>query len=176
LEEARQTDLLLHVADASNPAAYEQIATVFKVLEELGIEAKDTLLVLNKVDALQDRSRLEGLRDRYPNAIAISARKRQGLDQLALAVSDALSHSFVDVDVETGVGNGRLLAYLAAQGEVLSKHYNDSRVTVHCRLPQQTVGAIREEGTEIRPHRNGHAAAAAPGLSSPPVNRVEEVA
>jgi GTP-binding protein HflX len=155
LEEARQANLLLHVADASNPAAYEQIATVYKVLEELGIEAKDTLLVLNKVDALEDRSRLDGLLNRYPNAIPISARSRQGLDQLSQAVSEALSRSFLDLDIETSVGNGRLLAYLSAQGEVLSKHYIDSRVVVHCRLPQRAVGGLREEGTEVRPHRNG---------------------
>ena len=56
LEEARQADLLLHVADASDPAALAQITAVYGVLEELGIEAKDTLLVLNKIDALPDRS------------------------------------------------------------------------------------------------------------------------
>ena len=50
LEEARQADLLLHVADASNPAACEQIAAVYKVLEELDIREKDTILVLNQID------------------------------------------------------------------------------------------------------------------------------
>jgi GTP-binding protein HflX len=175
LEEARQANLLLHVADASNPAAYDQIATVYKVLEELGIEAKDTLLVLNKVDALEDRSRLDGLLNRYPNAVPISARSGLGLDRLAQAVSDALSRSFLDLDVETSVGNGRLLAYLSAQGEVLSKHYVDSRVVVHCRLPQKAVGALREEGTDVRPHRNGQAVplpAPLPSTAGP----IEEVA
>ena len=169
LEEARQANLLLHVADASNPAAYEQIATVYGVLEELGIEAKDTLLVLNKIDALEDRSQLDGLLNRYPNAIGISARTGQGMRELAMAVSDALSQSFADVDVETSVANGRLLAWLASHGEVLSKQYSDSRVTVHCRLPEQALGAIREEGTEVRPHRvNGHAAPlAVPGTTLP---------
>ncbi|HEV2969445.1 MAG TPA: GTPase HflX, partial [Pirellulales bacterium] len=56
LEEARQANLLLHVADASNPAAGDQIAAVYDVLEELGIEAKDTILVLNKVDAAEPRN------------------------------------------------------------------------------------------------------------------------
>ena len=70
LEEARQADLLLHVADASNPAVFEQIAAVYRVLEEIGIQEKDTLLVLNKIDALPDRARLDGLLSRYPNAIA----------------------------------------------------------------------------------------------------------
>jgi GTP-binding protein HflX len=106
---------------------------------------------------LEDRRSLDNLLDRYPNAVPISARKRRGLAELGQAVSDALSRSFLDVDVETGVGNGRLLAYLAAHGEVLSKNFTDSRMTVHCRIPQQCLGAIHEEGTEVRPHRNGHA-------------------
>lgn len=175
LEEARQANLLLHVADASNPAAYDQIATVYGVLEELHIEAKDTLLVLNKVDALADRSRLDGLLNRYPNAISLSARKGLGLPQLAQAVSEALSRSFLDVDIETSVANGRLLAYLAAHGEVLSKHYHDNRVVVHCRIPEQAVGPIHEEGTDVRPHRsNGHVPLPLPGL--PAGGAIEEVA
>ena len=50
LAEARQADLLLHVADASNDAVLDQISSVYKVLKELGIDEKDTLLVLNKID------------------------------------------------------------------------------------------------------------------------------
>ena len=87
LEEARQADLLLHVADAANPAVLEQIAAAYKVLEELGIQQKDTLLVLNKIDALPDRVRVDGLLNRYPNAIPISARSGQGMANLAAAVS-----------------------------------------------------------------------------------------
>lgn len=152
LEEARQADLLLHVADASSPAVYQQIAAVYGVLEELGIEEKDTLLVLNKVDALTDRAQLDGLLARYPNAVPISARRKDGLAQLAGRTSEALSRGFLDVDVETEAANGRLLAFLAAHAEVLSQQYNDSRVTVHCRIPQQHLGPIREWAKSIRPH------------------------
>jgi GTP-binding protein HflX len=154
LEEARQANLLLHIVDGSNPAVYEQISATYKVLEEIGIRRKDTLLVINKVDRLKDRARLDGLLSRYPSAIAISARTGHGLTQLAAAVSDALSRSFLDVDVELGVDNGRLLAYLAAHGEVLSKHYNDSCVVVHCRISQQYLDRINHETLAVRPHRN----------------------
>ncbi len=44
---------------------------------------KDTLLVVNKIDALPDRARLDGLLDRYPNAVPISARTGLGLAKLA---------------------------------------------------------------------------------------------
>ena len=156
LEEARQADLLLHVADAASPVAIQQIGSVFGVLEELGIEAKDTLLVLNKIDAAE-RGQLESLLDRYPNALPISARRGTGLNELAAAVSRALSHHFRDVDVETSVDNGRLQAYLAAHGEVLSKRYQDQRVVIHCRIAQNHLGRIHEEATVVRPHENGYA-------------------
>jgi GTP-binding protein HflX len=160
LEEARQADLLLHVADASNPAVLDQIAAAYRVLDEIGIREKDSLLVLNKIDALGERARLDALRNRYPNAIAISARTGRGLPELASAVSDALSRGFVDVDVEMGVENGRLMAYLAARGEVFSTLYHDSRVTIHCRLPQKHLGAIaRDANVVVRPHVNGEAVA-----------------
>lgn len=150
LEEARRADLLLHVADASSPEASSQISAAYSVLEEIGIEAKDTLLVLNKIDALEDRVRIDGLRNRYPHGIPISARSGEGLETLAAAVSDALSRGFVNVDVETGVENGRLMAYLAAHGEVLSKTFSDCRALIHCRIPQGLLGRLRGEGVTVR--------------------------
>ncbi len=152
LEESRQADLLIHVADASNPAVLDQISAVFHVLEDLGIDEKDALLVLNKTDRLPAQSSLQRILARYPNAIPISAVTKSGLDKFALAVSDALSRTFRDVDIETGVDNGKLMAYVAAHGEVLSKRYNEARVVIHCRMPEKFLGRINEPGTDVRPH------------------------
>jgi GTP-binding protein HflX len=157
LAEARHADLLMHVADASNPAAFDQISVVHDVLEELGIDATDALLVLNKID-MADRALVAGLMDRYPRTVAVSAKSGEGISKLAQEVSHALSDGFLDVDVETGVENGRLLALLANYGEVLSKRYTDSRVIVHCRIPQRALGHLRSADTYIRPHGNGAAA------------------
>jgi GTP-binding protein HflX len=152
LEESRQADLLIHVADASNPAVLDQISAVFHVLEDLGIDEKDALLVLNKTDRLPSDSLSQKVLARYPNAIPISAVTRDGLDKFALAVSDALSKTFRDVDIETGVDNGKLMAYVAAHGEILSQRYNESRVVIHCRMPEKFLGRINEPGTDVRPH------------------------
>ncbi|MCU0877802.1 MAG: GTPase HflX [Pirellulaceae bacterium] len=152
LEEARQADLLLHVADASNPAVLDQIASVYGVLKELGIEEKDTLLVLNQVDRLTDRGHLVPLLARYPNAVIISAKSGEGLDRLHDAVSTALSRSFADLDVETSAANGKLLAYLAAHGEVLERTYDGDRALIHVRIPQRHVGPLYQEGTSFKAH------------------------
>ncbi len=166
LEEARQADLLLHVADASNAAVIDQIASVYKVLEELDIREKDTLLVLNQIDAIEEPGTLTMLMQRYPAALPISARTGEGLSRLAAAVSDALTQHFLDVDVELDVSNGRLLAYLAQHGEVLSRTYSDDRVSVHCRMPRKYLAPIpadearirlRRTGQELERNGNGHA-------------------
>jgi len=112
LEEARQANLLLHVADASNPAVYEQITAAYKVLEEIGIQQKDALLVINKVDALADRLRVDGILNRYPNAIPISARTGAGAAAACRGGERALSRGFLDINVEMGVDNGRMMAYV----------------------------------------------------------------
>ncbi len=146
LEEAHQADLLLHVADASNPAVMDQIRAVYSVLQELGIEEKDTLLILNKIDAVQGRN-LESVLNRYPNAVPVSAKTREGFERLRKSVSDALSRPFLDVDIEMNVANGKLLAYLAAHGEILSTQYNEDTVRVHCRVPKKVVNKIVDDHT-----------------------------
>ncbi len=173
LEEARQAHLLLHVADASSSAVFDQISAVYGVLRDLSIDEKDTLLVLNKIDALEDRGPLDLLLSRYPNALPISAHTGQGMDVLARAVSEALSRNFVNVDVETGVENGRLVAFLSAHGEVLSKRYNEYRVTVNCRLPRKYVDSLGGNDVLISLHQPE----AAPSLPATSVSEmIEEVA
>jgi GTP-binding protein HflX len=151
LEEANQADLLLHVADASHPDVMRQISSVYTVLEEIGIEEKQTLLVLNKIDRLQSKHHLASILRRYPHAVEVSATTGQGFDDLHTAVSDALSRSFCNVEIESSVGNGRLMAFLAAHGEVLSSHYTETRVIVRCRIPKKFLGQINDPDTVIRP-------------------------
>ncbi len=161
LEETRQADLLLHVADASNPKVMDQIQSVFGVLQEIGVDEKDTLLILNKVDQIQDFSQLDAILNRYPNAVPVSAKSQTGFEKLHEVVSDALSRSFRNVDIETSVSNGKLLAYLADKGEILSTQYGEETVKVHCRLPQKYLGKIDSADAIVSPHSSSLKACAA---------------
>ena len=142
LEEARHADLLLHIADGANPAVYDQIQAVYQVLEEIDIEEKDSLLVINKIDQMPTPQLLDVILNRYPHAVAISAVTKEGLDSLSMAVSDALSRSFLELNVQTDVANGKLMAFIAARGEILSKQFSDTEVSIHCRLPVKFAGQI----------------------------------
>ena len=128
----------------------EQISAVYEVLEELGIEEKDTLLVLNKIDQIKSSTALEGLLNRYPHAVAVSAKTAEGFESLHRVVSDALSRSFRNVDVVLPVQDGKLLAFLAAHGEVISTHYDEETVSVHCRIPQKYLGRVEDQVISIQ--------------------------
>ena len=83
LEEATEADLVLHVVDASHPSWEEHVHVGEEVLDSLGVEREQTLVVLNKVDLLPERqpARLPSGR----RSVAVSAVTGQGLDALRAA-------------------------------------------------------------------------------------------
>jgi GTP-binding protein HflX len=175
LEEARQADLLIHVADASNPNALEQIVAVYQVLHELGIDEKDTLLALNKSDCLADPLAIEALRHRYPHAVLLSAATGDGIPRLAAAVSEALSRDFLDLELQLDASNGKLLAYLAQYGEVLSRTYVENRTVVHCRISQKYLGRLKDhQDVLIRPYKPANGLGSVDAGTA--ANSVDEVA
>jgi GTP-binding protein HflX len=150
LEEARQARLLLHVVDAANEQAEEQIKAVNKVLAELGCADKPTLLVLNQIDRVADPSYLQVLQRHHPRAVAVSAKHRQGLDELQDAVIEMLSADFANAAIDTDAGNGKVLSYLAAHAEIYRQEFHDDRVTVHCYLPRHLLHHIQGPTVAVR--------------------------
>ncbi len=82
LEEVREAQLLLHVIDCTSPCAEEQAAAVDRVLEEIGARDRETIFVLNKIDAVEDPGRCQAAARRFEPAAAVSARTGQGIDSL----------------------------------------------------------------------------------------------
>jgi len=156
LEETRQARLLLHVIDASNQAAEEQFRAVKQVLQEIGCADKPTLLVLNKIDLVTDRSYLDVLLKQHPRAVPICAASGQGLDSLRDAVIQSLSADFADAEIEADAGNGRVLSYLSAHAEIHGKQYHDNLVTIRCLLPRHLLHHIQAPDVRVRfVERNG---------------------
>ncbi|HAD58474.1 MAG TPA: GTPase HflX [Planctomycetaceae bacterium] len=152
LEEARHADLLLHVVDASNPEAERQINTCYAVLEEIGVDCSNVLLILNKVDQVEDRSFIDVLRRHYEDTITISAATGQGLDTLSETVARRIAGGFVTAEIETSSGNGKLFSWLSRHAEELDRSYPDesaSRVRIRCRMARRHVDTIDEEQTSV---------------------------
>jgi GTP-binding protein HflX len=100
----------------------------------------------------------------------MSARSGEGLAALERSTTACLSRGFRDVDIHADPGNGRLLAWLNAHGEVLSRHFVEDRVTIHCRIPAAIMGRIPPDEAVVVPHESPAARLAevdaAPGKES----------
>jgi GTP-binding protein HflX len=164
LEEAREADLLMHVADASNPAVLQQISSVYSVLKELGIEEKDTLLVLNKIDRPGADERCIQIQQRYPNAIRISAHSREGFPVLADKVSQALSREFAHIRVRLPLADGKTVAWLTQVGEVLKKDYQEDHVSVEVRVPKRHMGKLHVPAGDVE-HIESDSSTATPKIN-----------
>jgi GTP-binding protein HflX len=149
LEEAVNSDLLLHVIDVSNPSVMSQIESVNNVLAEIGCKDKPMVLVLNKTDAIQDIRLLETLETMHPEAVAISAKKGRGLDVLAQKVVAHYRGGEVTVRVTVHASNGRIQSFLRAHSRILHEEYRDSIVVIDTRIGLNQMPDL----THLRPDK-----------------------
>ena len=120
LEETSRAELLAHVLDGS--ASEEQMEimrrSVEETLEEIGAGERPRLLVLNKIDLLDDAAR-EDLRLRHPDAVFVSGVTGEGLEELGVRIERELAHTLRRVDLLVPYADGGSLAELhEAAGEV----------------------------------------------------------
>lgn len=91
LEELNDANLLLHIVDISNPRFPEQISSVEKILDELKLTGKQTILLFNKIDLLKEDV-VKNLSSRY-QAIGISALNPETFTPLLRAIEASIWHN-----------------------------------------------------------------------------------
>ena len=152
LEETRDADLLLHVVDASHPLWEEQRLVVDQVLLDLGLNEQPVLLVFNKTDLLSEEALLH-LQERVtalvPSAIFVNTTTDEALDPLRRALRHAVRAQRPVAEVWMSTGDGRMLAEIHAQGEVLEQRTEGEHLIVRARLPERLRGRLEQAGARI---------------------------
>lgn len=82
LSEAVRADALIHVADSSHRFFRDQIYEVENTLASLGLSNKPTILVLNKIDLIDDKEYIRYLQKEFPSAVLISAARGINISSL----------------------------------------------------------------------------------------------
>lgn len=150
LEEAIHADLLLHVVDASNPEAQEQIAAVQNVLAQLGVADKPCLLLLNKMDAVQDDVALMLLRRAWPDALPISARLGVGLEALRAEVERRVRGEQQRMTLSVPAADGKALAFLERFADIHGRQYVDGRALVEVDIAPRVLAHLHRLAADIR--------------------------
>lgn len=133
LEEALHADVIFHVVDASNDELDEHIQVTNAVLRELKVGNKKQILVLNKTDKL-NRHKREELRIRYPDALLVSARSGEGIENLLKKFTEALDADCPVVTLNLPLSRWDLRAKLHRESTVLSEAYSDEGLVIEARL------------------------------------------
>src|SRR5438067_5148277 len=135
LEEVREADLLLHVADLSHPGLDEQMAAVDAVIKELDAYGKQTLIVFNKIDNLPNRELAESYLKRFSGSVAISARTGEGLNDLVQALEHTLSSWRLRSRFRISATESALIAEIHRVGHVLELRYDDNDAVILAHVP-----------------------------------------
>lgn len=150
LEEAREANVLLHVIDASHPDRDGQRRVVRAVLDDLGLRERPRIVVFNKIDLLPG-DELLALRKRAAAsttrpALLASALKPSTLEPLRSELRDRIRARMPKVTVEMPASEGKALAALYDEGEVLSSSQEGHTLTVVAKAPPALIGRLRARG------------------------------
>lgn len=144
LEEAILADFLIHVLDASSDEIHDHYETTRKVLSELGADDKRVVVVLNKVDRVEDPATLTGLRADFPGCYEVSALTGEGLEKLALRFTDLLADRVKKVTYRIPQSRGDLSGLLHREGKVLNTDYEGNDILLTAIVPKNLEGMLAE--------------------------------
>lgn len=136
LEEALLADFLIHLLDASDPEVYATYQTTHEVLTELGAEEKRRLLVLNKIDLIEDPAQRKELERHFPEACFISVHSGQGLDELQHRMSGMLANRVARIHLRIPQSRAEVVSRLHRDGKVISCDYEGNDILVQAVLPK----------------------------------------
>jgi GTP-binding protein HflX len=146
LEEISEADLLVHVIDASHPAAEAQARSVQATLEEIGAARVPMVTALNKVDLVPDsgeaRGRVLDFIDEFDRAMPISAVTGEGVPALLRAIEDELDRSLIPIDARIAYEQGGLLSRMYQAGVVESVDHEGQAIHIRARLPKDLATEV----------------------------------
>jgi len=143
LEEINDADLLLHVLDITHPNSLLQSRVVEDTLKGLGATDIPVVVALNKIDQLNNPSRVQRMMQEFPNSLAISAREGTGLEELLARVEDILNENLVRIKARIPYQEGKLVSLFYRWGLVEREEHDFEGTTLEGRLPVRFLKAFR---------------------------------
>lgn len=142
LEEVTEADLLLHVMDCSSPETDKQVVAVNEVLASLNCSDKTTISVLNKADKVANPAAVKFLSGHFDNAVAVSAKQKQGLDELLQLISLLLPQTERTVKILLPYAAGADLSLIHESGKVKAEEYTEEGIVVEAVVPNEIYGRL----------------------------------
>ena len=140
LEEAKYADLILHIADASNLEADEQMKVVYRTLEELKVTGKPIITFLNKQDKIEEKKIIKDLK--ADAVIKGSANTGQGIDELLTKITEILREGKVFIDALLSYADSSKIAIIRKKGQLLAEEYEGDGIRIKAYVPKALAGQL----------------------------------
>lgn len=140
LEEAKYADLILHVADASNPEVDEQMKVVYRTLEELKVTGKPVVTFLNKQDKLEEERIIKDIK--ADAIVKGSAKTGEGIDELLSKITEILREGKVLIDTVLSYADTSKISVIRKKGQLLSEEYEGEGIKVKAYVPKAVAGQL----------------------------------
>lgn len=140
LEEAKYSDIILHVVDASNPNMDMQMYVVYETLRELKVSDKVMVTVFNKMDAADPQTTLRDVTSDYQ--VKISARTGEGLDELLSLVETILRNQKIHLEKVYSYNEAGKIQLIRKYGQLLAEEYRDDGIYVSAYVPSELFASL----------------------------------
>lgn len=143
LEEARYSDIILHVVDCSNPQMEMQMHIVYETLKQLQVTDKIIVTVFNKIDQLDQIDREVILRDFSADyQVKISAKTGQGIPELLETLETILKNQRIYLEKVYPYQEAGKIQKIRKYGQLLSEEYIDTGILVKAYVPAELYGQL----------------------------------
>ncbi len=140
LEEAKYSDIILHVVDCSNPQMDIQMHVVYETLKELQVTDKTMVTVFNKTDREGADTILKDLSADYQ--VRLSAKTGQGTDALYEVLETILRDDRIYLEKVYGYGEAGRIQSIRKYGELLEEEYQEEGILVKAYVPAELYGQL----------------------------------
>ena len=140
LEEAKYADIIIHVADASNPQMDAQMHVVYETLRQLGAEGKPVVTLFNKQDLLENPVRQKDFRADY--SIPASAKTGQGMEELKKALLEIIRRDQIYIERLYDFSEAGKIQIIRSRGQLVSEEYVPEGIAVKAYVPKDVYGRV----------------------------------
>lgn len=134
LEEVSNSNLIIHLVDGSDPDPKGQYDSVREVLQEIGADHIRELIVINKIDLIDDEKILS-LKRMFKESLFISTKESSGITELLTEIDKRLPNPTKEINLLIPYSRGDILAKIHQEGKLISLIHEDSGTRVHAFVP-----------------------------------------
>jgi GTPase len=132
----------VHVVDGAHPDPGAQLATVRDVIGDVGARDLPEIVVFNKADLADDDRRLL-LRGLEPDAVFVSARTGEGIDELRERIAGTLPQWDVELDLLVPYDRGEIISLAHQKARVLETEYEEDGTRIRLVATDRIAKEIR---------------------------------